>query len=672
MLCVVLACPTAEELLREHHRFVAAGAKLVEWRLDHLRQPFDVAALLSQRPGPVIVTVRLPADGGRWTGTEADREQLLRASIAAGVEYVDLEESTAARIARTGETKRIVSLHDFSGTPDDLPVMHARLARHDADVVKLAALAASTHDAFRMLELLRDSRVATVGLCMGELGTPTRVLAARFGAPWTYAAADGSEPPAPGQLGFVEMRDLYRAESIDANTAMYGVIGDPVGHSRSPAIHNAALASCSMNGVYLPFRVPSGELLTFVDDAISLGIRGLSVTIPHKEGVLARVTHPDEAVREIGAANTLVFGGDVVHGYNTDRSAAIESLAVALDKPTTTPKFDGLTALVLGAGGAAKAIVHGLKRCGARVVIAARTRERAEELARPWQCETVAWHQRHKVSADVLVNCTPLGMSPKIDDTPFDANHLRSTMVVFDTVYNPEQTRLLREAAAVGCMTTSGVEMFIRQAAKQFELFTGQPAPLDVMRAALASTSLQPAGPSPLSIVLIGYRGTGKSVVAEHLAERLGWQAIDADAEVERRAGKSIAAIFATSGEQAFRNLESEVIAELVDRQRVVIAAGGGVVLCEENRRALARAGRVVWLRASVATILQRVAADPTTAARRPNLSVAGGDAEVRTLLAVREPLYRQCSRLVLDTDDKTPEQVAAESVALLGLAPSP
>jgi 3-dehydroquinate dehydratase/shikimate dehydrogenase len=657
MLCPVLTSPTVDALLAEHARLAADGVKLIEWRLDFQKQPFDMAALVARRPGPAIVTLRLPADGGQWQGDEAQRRALLAAAIDAGIEYVDLEGDTAAALPRRGKTQRIVSLHDFAGTPDDLSGIHRRLAAVDADVVKLATLANTTHDTFRMLELVRNSKILTVGLCMGELGAPTRLLAGKFGMPWTYCAPAAGSAPAPGQLDLCTMRDVYRFERIDRETELYAVIGDPIAHSRSPHIHNAAFAAAGVNKAYIAFRVPPAELLQFLDDAVALGFRGLSVTIPHKEAILARVTDPEPAVREIGAANTLLFEPGKVSAYNTDRAAAIDSLAAALQLDRHAPSFAGLKALVLGAGGAAKAIAQGLKSHGADVTISNRNRARADELALPLGLAVVDWDARYSTLPNVLVNCTPLGMEPHEADTAWDSAHLRAEMVVFDTVYTPERTRLIREAERTGCRVVTGVEMFVRQGARQFELFTGRPASIDVMRAALGRA---PTPGRRQSIALIGYRGTGKTTVARALASRLGWSCIDADEELERRAGCTIAEMFATQGEPAFRDLESAVLADLVERQRVVISTGGGVVLREENRKRLGQAGLVVWLRARVATILARTQTDPTTAARRPNLTTRGGASEVQQLLTEREPWYGACADLALDTDQQSVEQLVA------------
>jgi len=484
-ICVVLGHERVSTLLARHRQLVAEGVGLVEWRLDHLSGPVDVAGMLAQRPGPVIVTWRRPDDGGKRATNEELRVAKLHAAIEAEAEYVDLEPDVAEKLTLRSSSRRIVSIHDFTGTPDDLQWLHARLSGAGADVVKIATLARSASDSLRMLRMVRESRLPTVGLCMGEFGLPSRLLAGRFGAPWSYAADTTGQPLAPGQLDWRTMRDVYGYEEVSPNAELYGVIGDPIGHSKSPLIHNAAFRALGLDKFYVPFRVLPDELLGFLDDARALGVRGLSVTIPHKEGILARVTEAEDAVRAIGAANTLVFDGSKVCAWNTDCRAALDSLTAAIPGSSLT----GKRALVLGAGGAAKAIVCGLRQAGAQVTIAARTLARAEELASALDAQAVAWEARHDVRPDVLVNCTPLGMSPHVDATPFDAPALSSSMVVFDTVYNPQWTRLLVDARAAGATVVTGIEMFVRQAARQFELFTGRPAPVEVMRSALVGAA---------------------------------------------------------------------------------------------------------------------------------------------------------------------------------------
>jgi len=288
-------------------------------------------------------------------------------------------------------------------------------------------------------------------------------------------------------LSFDAMRDLYRYESISAETLVACVIGDPISHSLSPLVHNRALSAAEIDGVYVAFRVPVDGLDDFIRDARQFGMSGVSVTIPHKEGALRSVGRLDEAARAIGAVNTLVFetGGET-HGYNTDEPGALDPLEAAYPRPHgDVSPLRNRTALVLGAGGAARAIVYGLVRRGAHVVVANRNAARAEELAAGLECRVVSWDERAAVPYDVLVNCTPLGMHPDVDHTPLETAHLRPDAVVFDTVYNPEPTRLLRDAAERGCRTVRGSEMFVRQAALQFRHFFGCDAPPDVMRGAI-------------------------------------------------------------------------------------------------------------------------------------------------------------------------------------------
>jgi 3-dehydroquinate dehydratase/shikimate dehydrogenase len=292
---------------------------------------------------------------------------------------------------------------------------------------------------------------------------------------------------APGQLSFQQMTEVYHYDEINAETAVYGVIADPIGHSLSPQVHNAAFRHAGVNAVYLPFRVPAETLDQFLAQAGAWGIRGLSVTIPHKESVLRKLAKFDPAVKGIGAANTIVFdgsgGGGQMIGYNTDYRAALDSLDRAMQPPEyDRGQIEGKTVLVLGAGGAARAIVYGLKRRGANVVVAGRTSSRADQLASQMQCRAVDWMARHTVSPDVLINCTPVGMHPNLDESPFEKHHLRPAMVVFDTVYNPENTLLVKEARSQSCTVITGVEMFVRQASLQFTLFTGKDSPWELMR----------------------------------------------------------------------------------------------------------------------------------------------------------------------------------------------
>ena len=473
-------------MIAEHKHLAEQGVQLVELRLDFILTPVNLKRLLGERPCPVVVTIRRQRDGGRWSKPEEERMMVLRQAIAAGVEYVDLEEDIAGNIPRFGKTKRIISYHNFQETPENLPALHSKMAAMDADVVKIATMAHSPHDYLKLLRIMRYSRVPTVGICMGDIGTPSRILCAKFGSPFSYASFHAERMLAPGQLTWQQMKDVYHYEQITPETEIFGVIADPVAHSLSPLIHNAAFLHSKMNRVYVPFRVPREELPQFMHDCRELGVKGLSVTIPHKEEILHHVHRIDEASQEVGASNTVVWVEDEPRGFNTDYKAAmasIDRLLTAAGGESTS--VAGKIALVLGAGGVARPIVYGLKKLGADVVIANRTPERADDLATRFQCRSTAWSLRHTVKPDVLINCTPVGMHPNMDETPFPAMYLKAGMFVFDTIYNPEQTLLIKQARENACETVTGVEMFVGQAAHQFRLFTSQEAPIEVMRQSL-------------------------------------------------------------------------------------------------------------------------------------------------------------------------------------------
>jgi 3-dehydroquinate dehydratase/shikimate dehydrogenase len=474
-------------MLAEFAHLVEQGAELVELRLDYISTRVNIQRLLKDRPCATVITVRREQDGGKWTGSEEARMIMLREAIANGVEYVDLEDDIAAKVPRFGKTKRIISYHSFRNTPENLRELHNRLKGLDADIVKIATMANQPRDNVRMLEMVQESDCPTVGMCMGDMGTPSRILGAKFGAYFTYATFHHERALAPGQLSYDHMVNIYRHNSIGRDTAVYGVTADPVGHSLSPQIHNAEFGAAGVDAVYVPFRVPFDTLGQFMEDVDRLGIRGLSVTIPHKEAVAKYLTKVDPAVKGIGAVNTILFRGSDVLGYNTDYKAAMDCLENALGgavPPGTPSPLQDKRVMVLGAGGVARAVMYGLQRRGAKTTIASRTRSRAQFLADAFDGKCVDWQARHG-TVDILVNCTPVGMHPNVDETPFNKTYLKPNMIVFDTVYNPESTLLLKEARSQGCKAVTGVEMFIRQAALQFLLFTGKEASEARMRETL-------------------------------------------------------------------------------------------------------------------------------------------------------------------------------------------
>lgn len=491
MICVSIGRTRHKQTIAEHRHLAEQGIKLVELRLDYIGRAVDLRRLLDNRPCPVVVTARRREDGGRWSRSEDERLMLLRSAIAAGVEYVDIEADVAAQIPRYGTTKRIISFHDLEQTPDNLPELHAAMAAEDADIVKIATMANSFADNLRMFELLRSVKVPTIGICMGEIGMITRLLAGRFGAPFSFATFSTDRTLAPGQLNWRQMKELYRYESIDQNTPLFGVVADPVAHSHSPLIHNKAFQADELDARYLPLRVPAEELKRFVEAAPGLGIRGLSVTIPHKEHALDLCQQAESAATGIGAINTMVFDGETALGYNTDYRAAMDCIGAVIppDDADEHQPYKDLRALILGAGGVSRAIAWGLHHRGARVWLTNRTDRRALQLATEIGCESVDWEQRHTVEPQLLVNGTPVGMFPNVDKVPYQIDKLkesiRERLVVFDTVYNPEQTLLIKHAREAQCRTITGVDMFVRQACYQYKLFTGREPRPEMMRAAI-------------------------------------------------------------------------------------------------------------------------------------------------------------------------------------------
>jgi 3-dehydroquinate dehydratase/shikimate dehydrogenase len=313
-------------------------------------------------------------------------------------------------------------------------------------------------------------------------------MAGRLGAPFTFASFAGGKKMAPGQLEWKEMRDLYRYDTINAQTELFGVVADPVAHSYSPLIHNRAFLEQGLNARYFPFRVPKSDLHNFMAQVHELGVEGLSVTIPHKEQALTYCTQAESSATGIGAVNTMVFqdkddkSHDVL-GYNTDYRAAMDCIEelFKIDKKSER-SMRGLTALVLGAGGVSRAIAWGLRQRHADVLIASRTLERSQILAAELGCRAIEWEFRHEPKINLLVNGTPVGMHPDVDSCPYDVASINQYLAVFDTVYNPENTLLIKHAKRAQCRIITGIDMFVRQAAYQYKLFTGRDAPTALMR----------------------------------------------------------------------------------------------------------------------------------------------------------------------------------------------
>ena len=476
-LCATVTAETTAGLRAA--RDAASGADLVELRLDGVRD-LDVDGALSGRAGPVLVTCRPVREGGRFAGSEEERRRILLRAFELGADWVDLEWRGGFEplIAERRGRNVVLSMHDFEATPADLESRYRAMRATGAEVVKIAACSRSAADVVRLLRLGRgtDGEPAVL-VGMGPIGVPTRLLPAHFGSAWTYAG-DGV---APGQVPLADMIARYRCHRTSASTAVYGVAGAPIGHSLSPVMHNAGFADAGLDAIYVPFEATgAGDLMQLVE---ALGVRGLSVTAPFKESILEYVGDVDPVGRRTGAVNTLRADGGGWRGLNTDVAGFLAPLEAQ-------GGVDGLRCCVLGAGGAARSAATGLAGRGAAVTVCARRPERAAEVAALAGGAAGAFPPPPG-SWDLLVNTTPVGTAPHVDDTPVPAEGLAGGSTVYDLVYNPARTRLLRDAAAAGCRTIGGLDMLAAQAVRQFEWWCGTRPSTDLFlraaRAALAA-----------------------------------------------------------------------------------------------------------------------------------------------------------------------------------------
>ena len=471
-LCAVVTAPTLAQL-RERRDQAAAEADLVELRLDTVADP-DVAGALQGRRGPVIVTCRAAWEGGYFEGSDAERLALLEQAWHAGADFVDIEFASwrdAAWARDIGGRRLVVSSHDFSGMPADLASRYRAMAATGADVVKLAVTATALADCVPLLALRPTAPQRQVVLAMGAAGLVTRLLPGRFQSAWTYAG----HGVAPGQLPLRQLRDEFRVGEVGADADLYGIVANPVGHSVSPAMHNAAHRADGRNAVYLPLQAAgAADLLSFAE---AFDVRGASVTVPFKVDLLPHCD-ADALARRVGAVNTLARSAGRWLGFNTDVPGLLAPLAERLN-------VAALRATVLGAGGAARAAAIALAGAGAQVTVCARRHEAAQRVAADIGVAHAPMPPRPG-SWDVLVNATSAGMYPHVDETPWP-DAVFDGRLVYDLVYNPRETRLLREAGAAGCDTLDGLAMLVAQAERQFEIWTGQrPTPGVMLDAAVS------------------------------------------------------------------------------------------------------------------------------------------------------------------------------------------
>jgi 3-dehydroquinate dehydratase / shikimate dehydrogenase len=482
-ICGVVAAATASEMSAAI-RAALRETRTIELRLDWLASDNERSKLLawlkSHFPpnATFLATCRRKDAGGEFDGDIQGQLYWLIQAREAGCQWCDIEVETLRELPKKSARgyaipRRIMlSIHDFERTPDVGRAFRIP-PRGEVDTIKIAALSRNIADSVRLLKWVENSKDC-VAVPMGEVGLPARILALRHGSTLEYAPVGPAT--APGQVSLHDLKYLYRAHQLNGSTRVYGVIGDPISHSLSPLLHNSAFAAKKVNAVYLPFHVQS--LSDFLKAIPDLGIRGFSVTIPHKQKILRHLKHCDDLAADIGAVNTVVVRSDgSLAGSNTDYVGILRSLEKKLHLAKSR-------VLIFGAGGSARAAAVALAQHGAQVAICARREQQASELARAVGGEAVPRFALRSESFDAILNATPVGMHPHSKISPLTADEL-NCRIVMDLIYRPERTQLLQIAAKKGIHTVSGVEMFLAQGIAQWELWTKQRAPEAVMRRAV-------------------------------------------------------------------------------------------------------------------------------------------------------------------------------------------
>jgi 3-dehydroquinate dehydratase / shikimate dehydrogenase len=487
-VCVAIIGATPSEMI-EKATSVVKETPFLEFRLDYLDKPLLAMPKFKQffaenGAATAIATCRRAAYGGKFAGSVAAEVEVLRQAAEAGFQLADLELDSAEALKKAGVAKLretgialIISHHDFHATKD-LDGIYARIAPFNPDFVKIVPTAKALVDnvtLIRFLERMND-HTNIIGICMGDAGIISRVLGVRAGSAFTFAAATPGEETGPGQIAARTLFEAYRIDHVDAATKVYGVAGNPIRSSLSPIMMNTAFRRETVNAVYLALQTTKlTDLLKLVE---AIPIQGLSVTMPLKQEIMAHLERTDPLSAKIGACNTVlrVPSGEnagKLFGFNTDVAGIVGPLEKRL-------ALRGTKILVLGAGGAARAAVFGLRDKGADVFIMNRTAEIAQKLARQSGSKTIRKEALAKTSFDVIVNATPVGMAGNKAAPLIEAKEM-NTRLVFDLVYNPLETPLIHLARKMSIPFITGVEMFVQQGARQFEIWTGKPAPEEEM-----------------------------------------------------------------------------------------------------------------------------------------------------------------------------------------------
>ncbi|OMO55297.1 Dehydroquinase class I [Corchorus olitorius] len=480
-ICAPLMAQSVEQMVKEMHQAKAENAQLVEIRLDCIKnfQPHkDIPFILKNKTLPVIVVYRPKSEGGQYEGDEHLRLQALCLARELGADYIDFELKVGSDLIReqkmknNGATKVIVSYYINGVTPSnqELRKLADSIRATGADIIKVVANVNDITELSRIFHLSSRWQVPIIAYSEGERGLISQLLCPKYGGFLAYGLIDGHSVPGVPSLYSIE--NTYKLDYIDPETKVFGLISKPVGHSKGPLLHNPTFRHENFNGVYVPMFVDN--LKEFFSTYSSSDFAGFSVGFPYKEAVVEFCDEVHPLAESIGAVNTIVWRPDgKLIGYNTDCEAAIGAIEDALEGTALLGKLF----VLVGAGGAGRALAFGAKNRGARVIVFDIDFERAKSLACAVSGEARPFEEMYDFQPEkgaILANATPLGMPPNINQRiPVAEATLGDYDVVFDAVYTPRKTRLLKDADAAGAIIVSGVEMFLRQAIGQYNLFTG-------------------------------------------------------------------------------------------------------------------------------------------------------------------------------------------------------
>jgi len=490
-ICIPVLGRTAEEMIDQIHR-VEGKADVIELRLDYLNDSSekDLDTIFAHKgETPWLLTFRPKEQGGQRELARKERDAFWRSGRSA--EFIDVEEDMVSTVSSHPATK-IYSYHDFSAVPDDLSSIYVKLSKLGEGIVKIAAHVDDSTLAAPIWKLLEFSEAVShpvIPLAMGEAGKWTRILGLAHGAFLTYASLESGSETAPGQISSEEMGDLYRAKDLDKSTDVYGIIAGNTSYTVSPPMQNAAFKANGLNAVFVPFQVKDLDefmrrMVKPETREVELNLKGFAITNPHKQSIIPHLDEIDETARKVGAVNTVKIENGKLRGSNTDAFGFIEPLKEAFGD------LQNARVAVVGAGGASRAVIYALKQEKAEITLLARDPRKARDLKEEFDILLGRMpndqHPLNSSPTDIIVNTTPLGTKGQQEEaTIATARQLEGTKLVYDLVYNPAETRLMNEAKKAGVKAINGLEMIIRQGTQQFEIWTGQKAPIEEMRAAV-------------------------------------------------------------------------------------------------------------------------------------------------------------------------------------------